>query len=250
MAELLQNELKVIKAHSVKTGLETFHMTFILRYLKSENANVTEVVDQLTFKVSDRCEWTIYAFTRLLIEDRREECHTWSYSDTSGSASCLNHSLTKWEWTSQQRHCILLHSPLRKSRTCHTCHDAFKACDHSEWRCCFSNQQYRHLSSCLEPHCAHKTNTTTNNPSHILPIIYIVISADIMVLQHRRLWRHLQTQKADQWYTETRTSFEPLNQCFRLHQCSLQTYPTTWWTDRGCFWFVSERRCTAIQKRQ
>jgi hypothetical protein len=76
MAELSQNELKAIKAHPVRTGLETFRTTFISRYLKSENANVTEVVDQLTSEASDRREWTIYAFTRLLIEDRREGCHT------------------------------------------------------------------------------------------------------------------------------------------------------------------------------
>jgi len=56
MAELSQNELKAIKAHPVRTGLETFHTTFISRYLKSENANVTEVVDQLTSEASDRRE--------------------------------------------------------------------------------------------------------------------------------------------------------------------------------------------------
>jgi hypothetical protein len=67
-------------------------------------------------------------------------------------------------WTPQRRHCILLRPPFRKSRTCHTCRGASKACGHSEWRCCFSDQRYRHLGSCLGPHCAHKTNTTTNNP--------------------------------------------------------------------------------------
>jgi len=76
MAELSQNELKAIKAHPARTALETFRTTIISRYLKSENANVTEVVDQLTFKASNRREWTIYAFMRFLIEDKREGCHT------------------------------------------------------------------------------------------------------------------------------------------------------------------------------
>ncbi|MCJ1251250.1 hypothetical protein MMC30_008481 [Trapelia coarctata] len=56
MAELSQNELEAIKAYPVRTGLETFRTTFISRYLKSENANVTEVVDQLTSEASDRRE--------------------------------------------------------------------------------------------------------------------------------------------------------------------------------------------------
>ena len=56
MTELSQNELKVIRAHSLKKSLGNFRTTFKSRYLKRENANVTEVLDQLTSKNSDRGE--------------------------------------------------------------------------------------------------------------------------------------------------------------------------------------------------
>ena len=56
MVELSQNELKAIAAHSVRKGLETFRTTFASRYLRSENADVTEVVDRLTSEAFDRGE--------------------------------------------------------------------------------------------------------------------------------------------------------------------------------------------------
>ena len=56
MAELSQEELKVIRAHPVRKGLETFRTTFNSRYLKKERANLTEVIDQLTSEEPDRGE--------------------------------------------------------------------------------------------------------------------------------------------------------------------------------------------------
>ena len=56
MAELSQDELEVIRAHPLRKGLGNFRTTFKSRYLKRENANVTEVLDQLTSENSDRGE--------------------------------------------------------------------------------------------------------------------------------------------------------------------------------------------------
>ncbi len=72
MAELSQNELKAIRAHPLREGLEAFRTMFKSRYPKSEDLNLTEIVDQLTSPVSDTGERTIHGFTRLLIGDRRE----------------------------------------------------------------------------------------------------------------------------------------------------------------------------------
>ena len=76
MAGLSQNELKAIRAHPLRKGLETFRTTFKSRYLESEDVNLAEIVDQLTSEASDTGEGTIHGFTRLLIGDRREGCHT------------------------------------------------------------------------------------------------------------------------------------------------------------------------------
>lgn len=46
---LSQNELKAIRAHPVRKGLETFRTTFKSVYL---NVNLAEIVDQLTSEVS------------------------------------------------------------------------------------------------------------------------------------------------------------------------------------------------------
>ncbi len=75
MAGLSQNELKAIRTHPLRKGLETFRTTFNSKYLKSEDVNLTEIVDQLTSEASDTGEGTIHGFTRLLIGDRREGCH-------------------------------------------------------------------------------------------------------------------------------------------------------------------------------
>lgn len=50
---LSQNELKAIRAHPLKKGLETFRTTFKSRYLKSEDVNLTEIVNQLTSEASE-----------------------------------------------------------------------------------------------------------------------------------------------------------------------------------------------------
>lgn len=76
MAGLSQNELKAIRAHPLRKGLETFRTTFKSRYLKSEDVNLTEIVDLLTSGASDTGEETIYELTRLLIGDRRKGCPT------------------------------------------------------------------------------------------------------------------------------------------------------------------------------
>ena len=54
MAGLSPDELKAIRAHSLKRGLENFRLTFTSEHLTGKNANVTEVVDQLTSEASDR----------------------------------------------------------------------------------------------------------------------------------------------------------------------------------------------------
>jgi hypothetical protein len=74
MAGLSQNELKAIRAHPLKEGLEAFRTTFKSRHPKSEDVNLTEIVDQLTSQMSDTGEGTIHGFTRLLIGDRRKGC--------------------------------------------------------------------------------------------------------------------------------------------------------------------------------
>lgn len=56
MAGLSQNELKAITAHPLRKGLETFRTTFKSRYLKSEDLNLTEIVDLLTSDASDTGE--------------------------------------------------------------------------------------------------------------------------------------------------------------------------------------------------
>ncbi|KAL2056600.1 hypothetical protein ABVK25_002994 [Lepraria finkii] len=56
MAGFSQNELKAITAHPVGKGLDTFRTTFASRYLRSKNADVTEVVHRLTSEASDRGE--------------------------------------------------------------------------------------------------------------------------------------------------------------------------------------------------
>ena len=76
MAELSQNELKAITAHPVRKGLESFRTTFASRYLRSKNADVTEVVDRLTSEASDRGEGALSGFASLLTSNRREGCHT------------------------------------------------------------------------------------------------------------------------------------------------------------------------------
>jgi len=76
MAGLSQNELKAIRAHPLRKGLEAFRTTFKSRYLKSEDVNLTEIVDQLTSQVSDTGEGTTHEFTSLLIGDRRDRYHT------------------------------------------------------------------------------------------------------------------------------------------------------------------------------
>lgn len=67
MAGLSQNELKAIRAHPMRNGLKTFRTTFKSRYLKSENVNLTEIVDLLTSEASNTGEGTLYGFTNLLI---------------------------------------------------------------------------------------------------------------------------------------------------------------------------------------
>ncbi|KAL8669127.1 MAG: hypothetical protein Q9168_006267 [Polycauliona sp. 1 TL-2023] len=52
MVGLSQNELKAIRAHPLRKGLETFRTTFRSSYLKSEDVNLTEIVDQLTSEAS------------------------------------------------------------------------------------------------------------------------------------------------------------------------------------------------------
>ena len=76
MAGLSQNEFKAIRVHPLKIGLENFRATIRSRYIKSEDVNVTEIVDQLTSEASDTGKGTIHGFTRLLIGDRREGYHT------------------------------------------------------------------------------------------------------------------------------------------------------------------------------
>jgi len=56
MTKFLQNELKVIRAQSLREKLEAFCTTFKSRYFKSEDLNLTEIVDQLMFSVSDTDE--------------------------------------------------------------------------------------------------------------------------------------------------------------------------------------------------
>ncbi|KAL9019595.1 MAG: hypothetical protein Q9185_003137 [Variospora sp. 1 TL-2023] len=53
MAELSQDELKAIRCHPLKKGLNHFRTTFKSRYLKSKSANVTEVVHRLTCEAPD-----------------------------------------------------------------------------------------------------------------------------------------------------------------------------------------------------
>ena len=60
MAGLSQNELKAIRAHPLKKGLETFRTTFNSKYLKGEDVNLTEIVDQLTSEASDTGKGTIH----------------------------------------------------------------------------------------------------------------------------------------------------------------------------------------------
>ncbi len=57
MAGLSQNELKAIRAHPLRKGLEAFRTTFKSRYLKSEDVGLTEIVDQLTSEASDTGGW-------------------------------------------------------------------------------------------------------------------------------------------------------------------------------------------------
>ena len=52
MAELSQNELKTIRSQPLKKGLKTFRANCKSRYLRSESAGVTEVVDRLTSEAS------------------------------------------------------------------------------------------------------------------------------------------------------------------------------------------------------
>ena len=75
MAGLSQNELEAIRTHPLRKELESFRTTFNSKYLKSEDVNLTEIVDQLTSEASDTGEGTVHGFTRLLIGDRREGCH-------------------------------------------------------------------------------------------------------------------------------------------------------------------------------
>ena len=76
MARLSQNELKTIRDHPLKIRLESFRATIRSRYIKSEDVNLTEIVDQLMSEASDTGKGTIHGFTRLLIGDRREGYHT------------------------------------------------------------------------------------------------------------------------------------------------------------------------------
>ena len=56
MAKLSQKELEAIRSHPLteKKDLEHFRTTFKSRYLKSESANVTELVNRLTSEAPDR----------------------------------------------------------------------------------------------------------------------------------------------------------------------------------------------------
>jgi len=56
MAELSQDELEVIGAHPLGKSLEEFRATFETRYVKAENATVTEAVHSFVTKASDRGE--------------------------------------------------------------------------------------------------------------------------------------------------------------------------------------------------
>lgn len=56
MADLSQDELQAITDHPVGKGLETLRTIFGSRYLKSKDADVTEVVDRLTSGVSNKGE--------------------------------------------------------------------------------------------------------------------------------------------------------------------------------------------------
>ena len=74
MAGLSQNELEAIRAHPLGKGLKAFRTTFKSRYLKNEDVNLAEIVDQLTSVASDTGDGTTHRFTKLLIRDRREGC--------------------------------------------------------------------------------------------------------------------------------------------------------------------------------
>ena len=62
MAGLSQNVLKAIRTHPLRKGFEILRMTFKSKYLKSEEVNLTETVDQLTPGASDTGEGTTSLF--------------------------------------------------------------------------------------------------------------------------------------------------------------------------------------------
>ena len=102
MAGLSQNDVKAIRAHPLRKGLEAFRTTFKSRYLKRGDVNLTEIIDHLTSEASDTGEETIDGSRRLLIGDSTEGYHTRFHPGASGSACCSKHTLTDWKWTSQR----------------------------------------------------------------------------------------------------------------------------------------------------
>jgi hypothetical protein len=74
MIKFSQNEQEAIAAYSVGKELETFRTRFHARYSTDEDANVAEVIDQITSEAFDRGEWTTCAVAILLTQGRRRLC--------------------------------------------------------------------------------------------------------------------------------------------------------------------------------
>lgn len=60
MAEFSTDELKAIRAYSLKTGLDAFRALFASKSLADKGANVAEVVKQAASEVSNRGTGTIH----------------------------------------------------------------------------------------------------------------------------------------------------------------------------------------------
>ena len=252
MAGLSQNELKTIRANPMRKELDTFRTTFKTNYLTSENANLTDIVDQLTSEASNTSERIILEYTRSLIDNRRERCHTWSYPSTSGSASCSNHSVANREWASQRWYCVLLCSPLRRPRKSETSRAASEACAHSDERHCSWGRRCGHMDSCVGPHHAHPTitSTSTYNPSAISPIICILVPADALVIQHGQLRKRIWAQKAGRQCAKRRTPPNPSNRHPWLHPRRFRAYPPTWRDSRDGVRSMSRGKYPALHHRQ
>ena len=76
MAKLSPNKLRAIRAYTLTKGLENFRLTFISEHLTGKNANVTEAIDRLISKASDRAvreggpHFSIYAMVRPILGAR------------------------------------------------------------------------------------------------------------------------------------------------------------------------------------